>query len=107
MHRTHLHLWTARVSMVPCGCKERDEGHYTSKKYEGTEKGIRCWRMGSRMDGVNETQLKAEEKERPTTKVSGTNVEKYRGFSCPEALNHGVVMQCYVCNANRRIFQVT
>lgn len=64
--------------------------------------------MGSRMDRVNETeQLKAEEKKHPRIKVSGKIVEKIRGYSCPEALNHGAVIQCYICNANGRIFQVT
>lgn len=57
--------------------------------------------MGSRMDRVNETgQLKAEEKKHPRIKVSGKIVEKIRGYSCPEALNHGAVIQCHICNAN-------
>lgn len=49
--------------MKTCGFKERDEGHYRSKKCEKTEKGIRCWKMGRRVDRVNETaQLKAGKK---------------------------------------------
>lgn len=84
MHCTHLHRQIARVWMAPCGCKERDEGHYTCKNYEGTEKGTRWWRMGSRADRVNETeQLKAEDKKHPKTKVSGTNTEKIQRLSMP------------------------
>lgn len=66
------------------GCKERAEWHYTPEKYEGTEKAVRCWRIGSRVDRVNEAeQLKAEEKKHPTTKVSGTNVKKKWRFFMP------------------------
>lgn len=60
--------------MAPCGYKERDEGHDTSEKYQGIEKGIRYWRMKSRVNRVNETeQLKAEKKKHPITEASGTN----------------------------------
>lgn len=83
---THLHLRVARVWMAPCGCKEKDEGHYTSEKYEGTEKGIRCCRMGSRADRVNETEQLKAEKKRPTTKVSGTNAEKIQRLFMPRGI---------------------
>lgn len=66
--------------------------------------------MGNRVCRVNETeQLKAKEKEQPTNKVSGMNVEKNTEVIYVQRhsiFNHGVAMLCYICNANRRIFQV-
>lgn len=71
--------------MAPYGCNEIHDGRYRSKKYQETKKGIRYWRMGSRVDRVNEAeQLKAEEKKHPTTMFSATNVIKIQRFFMPK-----------------------
>lgn len=78
------------------------------KKRERIGKGIRCLKMGSRVDWVNETaQLKAGKKKPPTARSVARILKNCRVFPCPGVLSHGAVMQCYIYNSNRRIFQVT
>jgi len=80
---TLLHLWIVEFGWFLVVARKEMKDTTQIKPYEGMVKGIRCWRMGSRVNRMKETEQLKAEKKHPTITVSGTNAEKIQRLFMP------------------------